>query len=120
MKLFQILTLATAAAAAGTAIEDKVDYDGYQVFRLKADNNNIEKINDIVSSLDLQTWKKSAKLGTADVVVPPEQVDSFLRITEDFQREVMHSNLGQSIAEEGHTDTYSTEAGKLWLFCLDL
>ncbi|KAI9641266.1 hypothetical protein NHQ30_010066 [Ciborinia camelliae] len=110
MKLFHIFTFATAAVAAGTAIEDKVDYDGYQVFRLKAQNDNIEKINDIVSSLNLQTWKNSAKLGTADVVVPPEQVDNFLRITEDFQREVMHSNLGESIAEEGQADTYSAEA----------
>lgn len=113
MRFFQIITLATAAAVTGTAAGEKVNYDGYQVFRLKAENSNIEKINDIVTSLDLQTWKKSTKLGTADVVVPPQQVKNFLKITEDFQREVMHSNLGESIAEEGQTDTYSTEAGKL-------
>ncbi|TGO71399.1 hypothetical protein BELL_0581g00030 [Botrytis elliptica] len=110
MKLSQIFTLATAAAAAGVAIAEKVNYDGYKVFRLKAQKNNIEKIDDIVSSLNLQTWKKSAKLGTADVVVPPEQVDNFLRITEDFSKQVMHNNLGESIAEEEHADTYSIEA----------
>lgn len=119
MKLFQILGLATVVAAVGAATS-KVNYDGYRVFRLKAQEDNIEKINDVVSSLDLQTWKKSVKLGTADVVVPPEQVDNFLKLTEDFQTQVMHSNLGESIAEEGHTDTYSTEAGKLQLFYLDL
>ncbi|KAA8566169.1 hypothetical protein EYC84_008771 [Monilinia fructicola] len=91
MRFFQIITLATAAAVTGTAAGEKVNYDGYQVFRLKAENSNIEKINDIVTSLDLQTWKKSTKLGTADVVVPPQQVKNFLKITEDFQREVMHT-----------------------------
>ncbi|CAD6443175.1 d656e410-8ef2-464c-a29f-2dcb0b005bf9-CDS [Sclerotinia trifoliorum] len=112
MKLFEILSLVSAAAAGAVhiAAENKVNYDGYQVYRLKAQNENMEKINDIISSLDLQTWKKSAQLGTADVVVPPEHVDNFLTITEDMQREVMHSNLGESIAEEGYTDTYSTEA----------
>ena len=119
MKLFHILTLATAATAAGVAIEEKVNYDGYQVFRLKAGDDNIEKINDIVSSMNLQTWKSSAKLGIADIVVPPEQIEIFLRTTEDFQREVMHSNLGESIAEEGQYDTYSTEAGMLYLSHLD-
>lgn len=121
MKLLQILTLASAAAAASTAaVNKKVDYDGYQVFRLKVESKNIENINDIVASLELQTWKKSVKLGTADVVVPPEQVENFLKLTENFQREQMHSNLGESIAEEEHADTYSVEAGTLWLFCMNM
>lgn len=120
MKLSEIFTLATVAAAAGVAIAEKVDYDGYKVFRLKAQKDNIGKIDDIVSSLNLQTWKKSAKLGTADVVVPPEQVDNFLKITGDFSKQVMHNNLGESIAEEEHADTYSIEAGKFHLCCLEL
>lgn len=109
--LLQFLSLASTALAIATQV--KVNYDGYQVFRLKADEKNIGKINDIVSSLDLQTWKSSAKVGIADIVVPPEQVENFLRITEDFQREVMHDDLGASIAEEAQFDEYSAEAGML-------
>ncbi|KAM3072180.1 hypothetical protein ACMFMG_008636 [Clarireedia jacksonii] len=108
MKLVQLLTFTSSALAIAT--ETKVNYDGYQVFRLKADENNIGKINDVVSSLDLQTWKNSAKLGVADIVVPPHQVENFLRTTEDFQREVMHNDLGASITEEAQYEEYSAEA----------
>jgi carboxypeptidase A4 len=108
MKLLQLLTFTSTALAIAT--ETSVNYDGYQVFRLKADENNIGKINDIVSSLNLETWKNSAKIGIADIVVPPEQVENFLRTTEDFQRQVMHSDLGASIAEESQFNEYSVEA----------
>ncbi|PQE19302.1 Zinc carboxypeptidase protein [Rutstroemia sp. NJR-2017a BVV2] len=108
MKLLQLLTFTSTALAIAT--ETNANYDGYQVFRLKADEHNIGKINDIVSSLNLETWKSSAKIGIADIVVPPHQVENFLRTTEDFQRQVMHTDLGASIAEESQFNEYSAEA----------
>jgi carboxypeptidase A4 len=109
MKLLHLLTFTSTALAIAT--QTNVNYDGYQVFRLKADEHNIGKINDIVSSLNLETWKSSAKIGIADIVVPPHQVENFLRTTEDFQRQVMHTDLGASIAEESQFNEYSAEAG---------
>ncbi|PQE07868.1 Zinc carboxypeptidase protein [Rutstroemia sp. NJR-2017a WRK4] len=108
MKLLQLLTFTSTALAIAT--QTNVNYDGYQVFRLKADEHNIGKINDIVSSLNLETWKSSAKIGIADIVIPPHQVENFLRTTEDFQRQVMHTDLGASIAEESQFHEYSAEA----------
>lgn len=71
----------------------------------------MDKVNGIVNRLALQTWKGAPRANAmADIVVPPSQVDSFQKEIDGMQAITMHSNLGESIANESSFQTY---AGKL-------
>ena len=63
----------------------------------------------MIQGLSLKTWNGAAKDdGEVDVVIPPS-VHAF----DGMDMEVMHENLGASIAEEAKYDAYA--GTQIWL-----
>lgn len=95
-----------SALTSAAAISANVDYEGYQVVRL-AVGEDVARINSLIENLSLSTWNGDAKENSAvDVVVPKDKVKEFERTTTDLQPQVMHPNLGASIAAESDFDVY--------------
>lgn len=100
------LSLSLLAALATAVIAKKVSYDGAQAVRISVGSEAI-KLNDIIESLDLPTWKGIAKGtglpvdgGHVDLVVPAAKATEFKKLTSGFEIEIMHEDLGASIAAE--------------------
>ena len=94
---------------AGAAVlqQREVSYDGYKVFRL-AVGDDVEKITSIVDKLGLSTWKGAPRAGAmADIVVPPEILDSFKSETAGIESFTMHEDLGASISDESKFSVYA-------------
>ncbi|TLD04478.1 uncharacterized protein PgNI_11925 [Pyricularia grisea] len=108
--LFSALPVNSAAVA-----PQSVSYDGYKVFRV-AVGDNVDKVNGIVDRLALQTWKGAPRANAmADIVVPPSQLDSFQKEIDGMQAITMHSNLGESIANESSFQAYAAgSANSTW------
>lgn len=108
MKHLAFLSVCGAlASAAAVAKPEKVSYDGYKVFRV-AVGTQVAKINDVVSSLGLTTWKGAPRAGAfADIVVPPTKIDAFADKIAGLTAVTMHEDLGASIAEESNFHTYA-------------
>ncbi|KAJ9148825.1 Zinc carboxypeptidase [Coniochaeta hoffmannii] len=103
------------ASAAAVAKPERVSYDGYKVFRV-AVGDQVAKVNDVVSSLGLATWKGAPRAGAfADIVVPPTKIDSFAEKVAGLDTVTMHEDLGASIAEESSFHTYAAgSANSTW------
>ena len=98
MKAFLVSSLFISLACA-IAVPGKVSYDGYKVVRL----HSSAQIKSMIQGLALKTWNGAAKDdGEVDVVIPPS-VHAF----DGMDMEVMHENLGASIAEEAKYDAYA-------------
>ncbi|KAK3368684.1 hypothetical protein B0H63DRAFT_79957 [Podospora didyma] len=112
-----VLALAAAAppALAVRPKPEKKSYDGYKVFRVTV-GHEINKVNGIVSKLDLTTWKGAPRAGAyADIVVPPAQLDAFNTEIAGLETLTMHEDLGASIAEESSFSTYAAgSANATW------
>jgi len=108
MRTTQTTFIACLALASAAAVVDrKVSYDGYKVFRLSV-GDETAKVNDIVSKLSLKTWKGAPRAGAAaDIVVPPSQVDAFQTAIDGFHFEMMHEDLGKSMAHESNFHDYA-------------
>lgn len=96
-----------------TAVLAKVSYDGAKAIRIPT-GENVTTVLDIVNKLSLATWKGMANgvpvpNSHVDVVVPAEKVDKFDQLVEGMSTEVMHEDLGLSIAEEGNFAPYTRE-----------
>ena len=114
MKSTAPILSALCTLAAGVALESRrVSYDGYKVVRL-AVGSDASKVNEIVDRLQLTTWKGKPRAGAfADIVVPPSQIGAFDAATAGMEAQVMHNDLGLSIADESNFATY---AGKVFNF----
>ncbi|KAL7797371.1 hypothetical protein V8C37DRAFT_308495 [Trichoderma ceciliae] len=111
MKSFTLLSAFLASASAAVLQPQKVSYDGYKVFRVSVEKNNIGHINDIIDRLNLQTWKPAKKAGSfADIVVHPSQLEAFHKEALDLKPVLMHEDLGVSIAEETTFQSYALGA----------
>jgi hypothetical protein len=111
MKSLTLLSAFFASAWAAAIHPPKVSYDGYKVFRLAVENDNIDRINGIVEKLNLQTWKSAKKAGSfTDIVVDPSQLEAFNKETFGLNTIVMHENLGASIADEAAFQPYAAGA----------
>lgn len=94
-------------AGAAVTAPQKVSYDGYKVFRV-AVGDQVARINDVVSSLGLATWKGAPRAGAfADIVVPPTQINAFADKIVGLHSVTMHEDLGASIAEESSFHAYA-------------
>ncbi|KAF2843258.1 hypothetical protein M501DRAFT_926284 [Patellaria atrata CBS 101060] len=111
----QFLSTLFVSLAAAAAVQKRTNYGGYKVFRV-AYGSDSSSVDNIVSSLSLQTWKAAAKnTGHVDVVVPPEQLEAFEEATADLETSVMHKNLGASIAQEEDFGVYiAGSANSTW------
>ena len=95
-----------SALASAAAIAAKADYEGYQVVRL-AVGADVAKVDALIEDLSLSTWNGNAKANSAvDVVVPKDKINDFKKTTGDLQPQVMHENLGASIAQESDYAEY--------------
>ena len=98
-----------AALTSAAAIPATADYDGYQVVRL-AVGADVARVNDLIENLSLSTWNGDPKAnGAVDVVVPKDKVEEFEKTTAELQPQVMHADLGASIAQESEFDVYRGE-----------
>jgi carboxypeptidase A4 len=104
---FLVASLATLGLVSAAAVQSKVDYTGWKVFRVNVGEDSA-KLGAVVDSLQLQTWKgKVATSKVVDLVVPPAQVEKFKASTGSMNIEVMHEDLGASIAAEEVFETYA-------------
>jgi hypothetical protein len=108
MMRLAILSICLSLASAASVVKPgKVSYDGYKVFRV-AVGNQVAKVNDVVSSLGLATWKGAPRAGAfADIVVPSTKIDTFAEKIAGLDTITMHEDLGASIAEESSLGTYA-------------
>lgn len=94
------------ASVYGAAISGKVSYDNYKVIRL-AVGDSLSKVNNLLQELSLSTWNGAPKAnGHVDVVVPGFQLKAFKDSTANMETQVMHENLGASIAKETEYKKY--------------
>ena len=108
---FLAASLATIGLASAAAVESKVDYSGWKVFRVNV-GEHAAKLGSIVDSLQLETWKgKVSTSKVVDLVVPPTQIQEFEAAAKDINTEVMHEDLGASIADEEVFEVYAGNAG---------
>ena len=97
-----LLAFVHAAAVRGT-----VSYDNYKVIRLGV-GDNLSKVNDLLRKHSLSTWNGAPKAdGYVDVVVPAFQSKAFGDSTASMETQVMHEDLGASIAKERAYEPYN-------------
>jgi carboxypeptidase A4 len=99
--------LTTLALASAAAVNNKVSYDGWKVYRVTVGSDST-KLSSVMNKLQLSTWK--GKVGTSTVVdipVPPLQVLEFESGIQGYNSLVMHEDLGVSIAQEEIFETYA-------------
>lgn len=111
---FQLSHLILALGAASEVIA-KVSYDGAKAMRVSV-GEDVQPIVEVIQQLSLPIWKGTADgiprpNGHVDLVVPADKVAEFEDLTAAMTTEVMHEDLGLSIAEEGNMAAYA--AGKL-------
>ena len=111
---FLLATQLLVALAAAGAIPGKASYDGAKVFRMGV-GHQVEKVKDVISKLDLSMWNGDTKDDAiVDLVVPAEKVIEFEVETQDLDTEVMHEDLGASIAAESHFSSYPGAKNLSW------
>lgn len=95
------LTFSLGALSNPLLTERQVSYDGFGVYRVPV-GDDAAQVTSLVADLELETWKSLNKPGAyADVVVPPEKLAAFQeRVAGIAGVEVMHADLGVSIAAE--------------------
>jgi carboxypeptidase A4 len=104
------VSLASLGLASAASVARPVSYDDWKVYRVNV-GPSAAKISDLMSKLQLELWKgEPASTDVVDVMVPPSAVDDFEASTADIETNVMHHNLGLSIADE---NTFSVYAGTL-------
>lgn len=101
MKLSLSIVLLNAASAWA-----KINYDGAQAMRIPV-GEDVTPLMEIIQKLSLPTWKGVANgvpvaNSHVDLVVPASKVAKFNEMTtaKGMKTEIMHEDLGASIAEE--------------------
>ena len=90
---FTLVAFVLPALVSAVALESrKVSYDGYKVVRVQTS----PKVNKLIADHQLPTWNgRPEDTDFADVVIPPGS-----DIFKGMKVEVMHDDLGASIAQE--------------------
>ena len=104
---FLLATQLLLALASAGIVPRKASYDGAKVFRMPV-GHETEKVKNLINDLHLSTWNGDAKDDAIiDLFVPAEKVVDFEDATLDIDTEVMHEDLGASIAEESNFAQFS-------------
>ncbi|KAI9049264.1 hypothetical protein LZ554_007111 [Drepanopeziza brunnea f. sp. 'monogermtubi'] len=117
MKLFSSFALLGFAIVAESA---KVSYDGAKAIRIPV-GEDVTPLMEVIQQLDLPVWK-GARHGVpransnVDLVVPAEKVREFEELTATMNTEIMHEDLGASIAAEGTAPAVSNSVADLTWF----
>lgn len=98
--------------AVSVIAEKKVSYDGAKAIRIEV-GEDVTSVLSIITELKLETWKGMADGvpvagGHVDLVVPANKVAKFNKLAEKIKTEVMHEDLGASIAQESTTSALSS------------
>ncbi len=105
MKAFALNSLLLGLASSA-AVTRKADYDGYQVIRLQV-GDNLAKVQSLIKTLSLSTWNGKAKANSeVDIVVPAAVTEQFEADIAGLNSQIMHANLGESIAQEANYPVY--------------
>ncbi|KHN93718.1 carboxypeptidase [Metarhizium album ARSEF 1941] len=106
MKAVALLACLLATAATMPA-ESTVSYKGHKVFRVPVVDDGAH-IQSLIDRLGLSAWQPPSKKGSfADVQVAPGQLRAFEEALEGRSFEIMHRDLGDSIAREGSMHGYA-------------
>lgn len=105
--------------AVGVIAEKKVSYDGAKAIRIEV-GEDVTSVMNIISQLKLETWKGVVNGvpvagGHVDLVVPASKVAKFNKLAEKIKTEVMHEDLGASIAEESAPTALSSRGMLMFL-----
>jgi carboxypeptidase A4 len=98
-------------AVASAAVAKKANYDGAKAMRVSVAEDVTPLLN-VIEKLVLDTWK-NVKNGVpmansnVDLVVPANKAAEFTKLTAGMTTEVMHEDLGASIAAEGTVSIYA-------------
>ncbi|PSN72161.1 hypothetical protein BS50DRAFT_244268 [Corynespora cassiicola Philippines] len=99
------IALASLGLASAATVQKRASYDNWKVYRVNVGDKSA-KLSELVDSLQLETWKgKASSSKVVDVMVPPTSVDKFEE--SDLDVELMHENLGLSIADEESFTVYA-------------
>ena len=99
------LLLPLGLGLSATAVFAAANYDGAKAIRILIGDDVIPVI-DAISQLDLPVWKGISDEGVpktnsnVDLVVPADKLEKFHEIVGGLGTEVMHEDLGASIAAE--------------------
>lgn len=97
MKLFTPISLFISLAyGAAVSNPDYVDYEGYQVHRIKT-GRHLKTIQEKLSSLSFDQWNSDIA-NHIDIALAPSQLGAFEAL--NLPSHCMHSNLGASIKAE--------------------
>lgn len=101
MKVFLVspLLLTLGSAAALFEREERIDYNGFRVFRINTEND-LETIQKELASFSLEPWNIDTSKHM-DVAISPSQLESFETLALNVT--VMHEDLGADIAAESDT-----------------
>ncbi|KAF2650456.1 hypothetical protein K491DRAFT_608767 [Lophiostoma macrostomum CBS 122681] len=103
---FFALHLASLGLASAAAVNTKVTYDGWKVYRVNVADN--AKFSTLVSDLGLATWKGRPETSdVVDVMVSPSQLEAWGQAAEGLETQVMHDNLGEAVAAEADFPVYA-------------
>ncbi|KAF2438513.1 carboxypeptidase A1 precursor [Karstenula rhodostoma CBS 690.94] len=101
--------LATFGLASAAAVNSKVSYDGWKVYRVTVGDDS-SKLSSVMNKLQLSTWKgKVGHSSVVDIPVPPLQTLQFESGIQGYSSLVMHEDLGASIAQEEIFETYASD-----------
>ncbi|CAG8973226.1 hypothetical protein HYALB_00006395 [Hymenoscyphus albidus] len=113
----QVLSLALASSAVRGVLAT-VSYDGAKAIRIPV-GEDVIPVMKIIDQLQLPVWKGVGADGVpkansnVDLVVPAEKAEEFGSMINGINIEVMHEDLGASIAEESSAADVSAEAVNL-------
>ncbi|OTB10809.1 hypothetical protein K445DRAFT_341034 [Daldinia sp. EC12] len=108
---FLVPFLASLAAGVPTPPRnDVVSYDGYKVLRINT-HGHPSAIREELSGITYEQWNRDV-YKHLDILVPPDQVATVEAL--DLEYQVMHENLGDSIAAESNPrSVWKREVGDL-------
>ena len=107
MKVFLLSPLLLGSALAA-AVTRGANYDGYQVVRLQV-GDHLAEVQRLIRSLSLSTWNGGPKSNSeVDIVVPPAVNEQFAADTAGLSFQIMHANLGETIAQEADYPVYQS------------
>lgn len=117
MKSAAFVTVLSILSAC-SVVDAKVSYDGSKAMRISV-GSDVSAVKSLIDTLALPTWKGVVNgvpqpNGFVDLVVPYEKISAFDKMTSGMKTEVMHEDLGASIADE--SSVMSIYAGKLDIF----
>ncbi|KAM0328722.1 hypothetical protein ACHAQA_005135 [Verticillium albo-atrum] len=105
----QITLSLLAALATAVIAEEKVQYDGYKVFRIEA-HDDVAEIHKLLEGISTTDVSCGGETDHVDVAVAPEDLEAFNAL--NLETSVINEDLGEVLAEEGPLEEFYGESGE--------